>query len=80
VLLVAAAVCLIATSAFVTAATGTAEHAGYVKFGWLSWQMLGLAGLIVVALKCVSEASDHFPQQVASLITLGKRAALYICR
>jgi hypothetical protein len=87
VLFVAAAVCLIATRALATAGTGTAEHAGYVMFGRLCGRMLGLAGLIVVALKCVSEASDHFPQRVASLeanhtcqITLGKRPALHIWR
>ena len=45
VFLAAAAVSWTANSAFATAATGSVEHAFYVLFGWLPWQMLGLSGL-----------------------------------
>ena len=55
VFLAAAAVSWTANSAFATAAAGTVEHAFYVLFGWLPWQMLGLSGLIIVVLGCVRD-------------------------
>jgi hypothetical protein len=53
--LVAAAVGWTTDSAFATAATGTAAHALYGLFGWLPWQMLAPAGVLVVALDYVAD-------------------------